>query len=91
MSEFNNLVLERIFVSLYLNEYFNSELEKTNIIACLRMFFDICDFNGFLDEYEVTPDDFDKYFKPSLENKFPSTYEAINLILRLEEKSNESK
>lgn len=91
MNEYSDLIIEKIFISLYLNEYFNSDFEKINIINSLRLFFDMCDFRGYVESYEITKDDFEKYFKDSLKLKYTTEYEFSKIKLELEEMENESK
>ena len=88
MTEYSDLIIEKIFMSLYLNEYFNSDFEKISIINSLRLFFDMCDFRGYVESYEITKDDFEQYFKDSLKSKYPEKYELIELEFK--EMENES-
>ena len=67
--------MKAAFESIYESDLFINENAKMGLLNGLRLFCDKFDFYGFMQNYDLTQDEYEKYCQPYVQENMPDTHE----------------
>ncbi|HQS67735.1 MAG TPA: hypothetical protein PLM93_11180 [Sulfuricurvum sp.] len=82
---------DKVFDSILISNLYNDDKDRELVIGALRLFMDVCGYDAFFSQYDITTKDYEKYFKKTFKKFLNNNHKIVKKILKHEEKFNESK
>lgn len=79
-----------VFESVMQSAYYGNDEEREMVINALKMFMDIFDYDGFFYTYDMTKDEYDKYYKDTIKKYSENWHQFAMQEFERERKKNEN-
>lgn len=79
---------DKVFDSILISNLYNNDRERQMAVNNLKLFMDLFDYDGFYSTYDITEEEYNKYFKDTVQKSSKNWHQFAMQELERERKYN---